>query len=226
MKQGSMKPFHEQNHYELLDIPPDASPLEIRRAYKNTLELYRDDSIVSYSFFSPEERKHIISCLEEAYLTLINPESRGEYDSRLIEIGILEEGKQHSYKTKDPISIYDFRKTHPDMLGPLKRPEDMRHRVSQNLLIQGILVQNTLTGADLKKIRTELEVTLEKIAEGTNVRINMLRAIEEDKFDLFPPMVYLRGFLKSYARFLQVDESIIVNGYIKQIGEGKTSHQE
>ena len=94
-----MKPFHEQNHYELLDLPPDASPLEIRRAYKNTLELYRDDSIVSYSFFSPEERKHIISCLEEAYLTLINPESRGQYDSRLIEIGILEEGKQHSYNT-------------------------------------------------------------------------------------------------------------------------------
>jgi hypothetical protein len=46
-----MKPFREQNYYELLEILPDASPLEIRRAYKRVFELYQDESIVSYSFF-------------------------------------------------------------------------------------------------------------------------------------------------------------------------------
>jgi hypothetical protein len=215
--QVSMNPIRKKNHYELLELSPGASPLEIRRAYKNAFELYKDESIASYAFFSPEERKVIMSRLEEAYLTLINPESRAEYDSTLIESGALEEGTHYSHKAKEPISIYDIRKTHSDMIGPRKRPEDLKHLLSQNPLIQEIMSQDTLTGADLYTLRKELGISLEKIAEETNIRITMLRAIEEDDFDSFPPMVYLKGFLKSYARYLQVDEHIIINGYIKRI---------
>lgn len=214
-----MNPFRNQNHYELLEISPDASPLEIRRAYKNAFELYKDESIVSYSFFSPEERKEIISRLEEAYLTLINPESRAEYDSKLIERGIVKEEIHYCHKVKAPISIYDIRKTHSDAIKPRKRPEDLKYLVLQNPLIQEIMSQDTLTGADLSKIRKELGVSLEKIAEETNIRLTLLRAVEEDDFDSFPPMVYLKGFIKSYARYLQLDEHIIVNGYIKRIGK-------
>ncbi len=106
------------------------------------------------------------------------------------------------------------------MLEPNSRPEDLKYRISQNPMIQEILTQDILTGEDLRKIRTALEVTLEKIAEVTNVRIGILKAIEEEKFELFLPIVYLKGFLKSYARCLQVDESIIINGYIKRFGTG------
>jgi curved DNA-binding protein CbpA len=215
----SMNPFRKQNHYELLEISPGASPLEIRRAYKNAFELYKDESIVSYSFFTPEERKEIISCLEDAYLTLINPESRAEYDRTLIESGAVEAEAPYYHKTKDPISIYDIRKTHADMIGPRKRPENLKYVVSHNQLIQEIMSQDTLTGADLYKIRKELGISLDKIAEETNIRISILRAIEEDDFDSFPPMVYLKGFLKSYARHLQVDEHVIIHGYIKRVGK-------
>lgn len=221
-KHVSMNPFRKQNHYELLEISSGASPLEIRRAYKNAFELYNDESIVSYSFFTPEERKEIISRLEEAYLTLINPESRAEYDRTLIESGALEAGKPHFHGAKDPISIYDIKKTHSDMIGPRKRSEDLKYAVSHNQVIQEIISQDTLTGADLCIIRKELGISLEKIAEGTNIRISMLRAIEEDDFNSLPPMVYLKGFLKSYARYLQVDENIIVNSYIKRIGEQRS----
>jgi len=212
-----MKPYQKQNHYELLELSPDASPLEIRRAYKNAFELYKDESFASYSFFPPEERKEILSRLEEAYLILINPVSRAEYDSKMIETGILEEGTQYCHKAKDPISIYDIRETHSDLLAPRRQPEHLKQIVSQNPLIQEIMAQDTLTGADLTTIRTELGVSLEKIAEVTNVRIAVLHAIEEDALELFPPMVYLKGFLRSYARYLQVDENIIINGYIKRI---------
>jgi len=215
-----MKPVREQNHYELLELSPDASSLEVTRAYKKAFELYNDGSMASYSFFSMEERKEIISRLEEAYLTLINPETRSVHDRKLIERGVIEKGRQYRNKAKEPISIYDFKKDHSVMRGPNSRPEDLKNRISQNPLIQEILAQDALTGEDLRKIRTALEVTLEKIAEVTNVRIGMLKAIEEDTFDLFLPTVYLKGFLKSYARCLQVDENIIVNGYIKRFGIG------
>jgi DnaJ-class molecular chaperone len=216
-----MKPYREQNYYELLEILPDASPLEIRRAYKRIFELYEDESIVSYSFFSKEERQEILSLLEKAYLALIDLESRAQYDRRLIELGLMDKGMQYSNKMKEPIPIYDFKKIHFDMFEPARRLEELKERVSQNQLIQKILAQDILTGADLHKIRTELEIPLEEIADNTKVQIGMLRAIEEDKLELFPPVVYLKGFLKSYARYLQIDENVIVNGFIKHVGEGK-----
>jgi len=216
-----MKPYREQNYYELLEILPDASPLEIRRAYKRVFELYQDESIVSYSFFSKEERQEILSLLEKAYLALIDLESRAQYDRRLIELGLLDKGGQYSNKMKEPVPIYDFKKIHFDIFEPARRLEELKERVSQNQLIQKILAQDILTGADLHKIRTELEIPLEEIADNTKVQIGMLRAIEEDNLELFPPAVYLKGFLKSYARYLQIDENVVVNGFIKHVGEGK-----
>ena len=88
-----MKPFEEQNYYEVLEISPDAVPLEIRRAYKKSFALYQDDSIASYSFFSEEERQGILARIEQAYLTLINPEARTAYDQSLIASGLLDGSK-------------------------------------------------------------------------------------------------------------------------------------
>ena len=221
IKQGRMKPYREQNYYELLEILPNALPLEIRRAYKRVFDLYQDESIASYSFFSEEERKEILSLLEKAYLALINPESRALYDRRLIELGLLDQGKQYSNKMKEPIPMYDFKKIHFYKYEPARRLEELKERGSQNPLIQKILAQDILTGADLCKVRTELEIPLEEIADNTKVQIGMLRAIEEDNMELFPPEVYLKGFLKSYARYLQIDETVVVNAFIKHIGEGK-----
>jgi hypothetical protein len=159
--------------------------------------------------------------LEKAYLALIDLESRAQYDSRLIELGLMDKGGQYSNKMKEPISIYDFKKVHFDVFEPARRLEELKERVSQNPLIQEILAQDMLTGADLHKIRTELDIPLEEIADSTKVQIGMLRAIEEDNMELFPPAVYLKGFLKSYARYLQIDENAVVNGFIKRMGEVK-----
>jgi DnaJ-class molecular chaperone len=216
-----MKPYRERNYYELLEILPDASPLEIRRAYKRVFDLYQDESIVSYSFFSKEERQVLLSLLEKAYLSLIDLESRAQYDRRLIELGVLDKGRQYSDKMKEPIPIYDFKKVHFTVSEPARRLEELTERVSHNQLIQEILAQDTLTGADLHTIRTELEIPLEEIADNTKVQIGVLRAIEGDNLELLPPVVYLKGFLKSYARYLQIDENIVVNGFIKHLSEGK-----
>ena len=216
-----MKPYREQNYYELLEILPNASPLEIRRAYKRIFELYQDESIVSHSFFSKEERHEILSHLEKAYLALIDLESRAQYDRRLIELGLLDKEGRYCNKMKEPVPIYDFKKTHFDIFAPARRVEELKKRVSQNPLIKEALAQDTLTGADLRRIRTELEIALEDIADNTKVQIGMLRAIEEDNLELLPPAVYLKGFLKSYARYLQIDENTVVNGFIKHVTDGK-----
>jgi len=213
-----MKPFEEQNYYEVLEVSPNALPLEIRRAYKKSFALYQDDSIASYSFFSGEERQEILSRIEQAYLTLINPEARTVYDRGLISSGLLEEEQTFRDTTKEPISIYDFQKTRMESAATARRFDRLKSRAEQSTVIRDLLAQDTLAGSDLQKLRMTLEVPLEVIAEQTNIRIDILRAIEAENLELFPPLVYLKGFLKSYIRCLELDERVIMDAYLKKIG--------
>jgi DnaJ-class molecular chaperone len=212
-----MKPFNELNYYEVLEISPDAWPLEIRRAYKESFTLYQDDAIASYSFFSEKERQEILSRIEKAYLTLINPETRTAYDQSLIASGLLDEEKTLQDKTKKPIAIYDYQKTRQDSTAVARRSVELKLRVEQSSVIRYLLAQDTITGSDLQKLRVALEVPLEEIAVKTNIQIDILRAIEAENVDIFPPLVYLKGFLKSYIRYLELDEHVL-DAYLKKIG--------
>lgn len=60
------------------------------------------------------------------------------------------------------------------------------------------------TGSRLKKLRLEKGLTLEDVQKKTKIHLNILRAIEEDSLINFNP-VYIKGFLKIYCRFLNVD---------------------
>jgi len=61
------KKFAKLNYYEMLDLKPEATFFEIRHAYNAALQIYKDDSLTSYSFFSPEERKEIPILWPEEY---------------------------------------------------------------------------------------------------------------------------------------------------------------
>ena len=76
-----MKNFEELDYYEILDIPVDASPFEIRRAYKNALEVYGQSSLLTYSLFSKQERMNVLSRIKQAHDTLIDRTKRTEYDA-------------------------------------------------------------------------------------------------------------------------------------------------
>jgi len=59
-------------------------------------------------------------------------------------------------------------------------------------------------GAKLKKIRLEKGLSLEDVHKKVKIHLNLLKAIEEGSpVDLSP--VYLKGFIKIYAKFLGVD---------------------
>ena len=78
-----MKKFDELNYYELLEIPSDASLLEIKRAYKNALETYSEDSLTTYSLFANNEREKILKKIKNAYGILIDDKTRKSYDVML-----------------------------------------------------------------------------------------------------------------------------------------------
>lgn len=68
-------------------------------------------------------------------------------------------------------------------------------------------------GGELRKAREEMGASLEDVEKETKIRSKYIAAIEEDKFDVLPGKVYVRGFLRNYARFLGVDGEALVDQY-------------
>jgi hypothetical protein len=71
-----------------------------------------------------------------------------------------------------------------------------------------------------KYLKTERELSglsTEQAAESTKIREHFLKAIEEDRYELLPQGLYLRGFLTAYARYLGLDPNDVVLRYKKYL---------
>lgn len=58
-------------------------------------------------------------------------------------------------------------------------------------------------GSALKAAREKKGLALDAVARQTRISKRYLEALESDRFEEFPALVYLRGFLKSYCEFLE-----------------------
>ena len=210
-----MKKLSDLTYYELLEVEFDASPFEICHSYKEIYQLYREDALATYSFFSPEERKDVLSRLEKAYYTLIDETKRSRYDLSLIERGVMEEGMQYQRDRNKVSFISNYRYGGSNLV--LRIRDRLKPIVSSNPVIQEILSQEILSGKDLKRIRDELGVSLEEIAEMVKIRVVYLRAIEEDQSERTPSKIFLRSFLRAYAQCIGLDADIVANRYLKGI---------
>ncbi len=213
-----MKRLAEQNFYERLGVGFDASSFEINSAYKVNNQLYHEDSPVTYSLFSREEREEILTGLDEAYSTLIDEEKRFRYDQFLMECGIL----------KEKITLRDDRKRFRLITSVFKNSprntvltmrDELKAMAPSNTVIQEILTHEALCGKDLKRIREELGVSLEIIAEMTKIRVIFLRAIEDDEFEKAPSRMFLKSFLKAYAQSLGLDADFVATRYLKRMND-------
>jgi len=68
-------------------------------------------------------------------------------------------------------------------------------------------------GQRLKKARLRKKYTLEHVEKKTKIRNKYLVAIENDSFSRLPNQVYAKGFIKTYAKFLDLNADDIVEQY-------------
>ena len=70
-------------------------------------------------------------------------------------------------------------------------------------------------GLFLQQSRQALRLSLQDVAARTKVRSSLLQSIEEQCFDFLPAPVYLRGFLKEFARLVKVpDANALVDAFM------------
>ena len=72
-------------------------------------------------------------------------------------------------------------------------------------------------GKFLKKERETRNIPLDEISNFTKIKEHHLRAIEEDKYELLPHTLYVKGYLKGYAKYLSLNPNDIILQYEKYI---------
>jgi flagellar biosynthesis protein FlhG len=198
-----MKGIKDQTYYEILEIGPMASPKEIQIAYEHAKQTFHADSVAVYSLFSEEEVKGIEEAVEEAYRVLTDEALRRDYDQSHLQMLPTAEG-QPTENSSEGGGISMEEKPPLSFTGLPINGEAQPYR-----------------GRTLKQIREGMGIELQTISKKTKINLKTLEWIEEEAFEKLPALVYLKGFLKSYAQSLGLDPPKVVEEYIRSKEESK-----
>ncbi len=73
-------------------------------------------------------------------------------------------------------------------------------------------------GNTLREARLRQRLDILQCEAETKIRAKYLRAMEEEQFDLMPSPTYVRGFLRTYADFLDLDGQLVLDEYESRFG--------
>jgi curved DNA-binding protein CbpA len=237
-KLGARRRFEERTYYEMLEVSPRAPRREVDAAYARTNELYRSDSLPLYTLLEGQACEEVRRAIDAAYRTLADERARAEYDRHLVSSGRLapedvrpdapEEsppapsegapGAAHqafggqvipmeahvtrSAPTPTLASGQEAPADAPDLAG--NKPEQEKPQ--------------RFDGPGLKAIREAQGCDLESIARVTKIPISRLLALESNRYSHLPVRVYLKGFVKEYARSLGLDPEKVAEEYLRRSG--------
>jgi cytoskeletal protein RodZ len=73
-------------------------------------------------------------------------------------------------------------------------------------------------GNTLREARTRQGLDLRECEDATKIRGKYLLALEEENFEALPSPAYVRGFLRTYAEFLDLDGRLVLDEYDHRFG--------
>lgn len=77
-------------------------------------------------------------------------------------------------------------------------------------------VESLTLGEKLKKLRGDFRMSLSEVSKATRIQVKYLEYLEGGQYEQLPADVYVRGFLRSYARYLNIDEQAFIKLYERE----------
>lgn len=77
-------------------------------------------------------------------------------------------------------------------------------------------IQSLTLGEKMKKVRDEKRIGLPEIAKNTKIQLEYLEYLENGNYNKLPADVYVRGFLKSFADYLGINEGYLIKLFNKE----------
>jgi len=215
-----VKLISEQDHYEILEIPRDATPEEIERSFRMAQSTYAEDSLAGYSVLDATDAQALRERIAIAHRVLSDPESRRAYDASLAGAGSAaspDAAVQAALELPEPSEL----PASPER-GALPPPEPSAHTALDD---QDPFEEedDEFDGPRLRRSRLHRGLELEDISRVTKINPTYLQFIEEGRFDDLPAPVYVRGFVVAYADCVGLDSKRVASSYMKKF-EAATGH--
>ena len=71
-------------------------------------------------------------------------------------------------------------------------------------------------GTTLRETRMRAKLDINQVETATKIRAKYLRALENEEWDLLPGSTYVKSFLRTYAEYLGLDVTLILEEYKRQ----------
>ncbi len=208
--------IEEQTLYEVLELDPGASDEEIRRAHRRQREIYAPDSMAVMGLYTPEALAHVQARVEAAYDTLLDVGRRHAYDAALFPTGV------PARRGPPPAVSAPSAPAGGAGSGPVTPASGVAASEQAPDLPEPIVGPDTeITGPLLRRLRESRGVALADISARSKVGASHLRAIEDERWDVMPAEVYLRGFLVEFARYLRLDPTHVAHSYLLRYRRGR-----
>ncbi|MCG9693262.1 cytoskeleton protein RodZ [Vibrio sp. Isolate22] len=80
-------------------------------------------------------------------------------------------------------------------------------------------------GTLLKNQREALGLTQKQISDRLKLRISLIQQIEENQFESDQVATFMRGYIRSYAKYVNLDEKVVLNA-LRNSGDAQHEDQE
>ena len=224
-----------RNYYDVLGIERTATLPQVERAYRFCLEMYGDNALATYSLLQPGEQQEAREHVREAYEVLRDPARRRAYDLSLAQPVFRREIPPPSPAPlaavpPPPVAF-------PALEPPVSPPANVNVHVPVPVPVPDplpappavppppppptgsgpVALGEPVSGAALRRFREGKGVSLDEIAQKSKISVRFLRYIEDERFDMLPAAVYLRGFLHEYARGVGLEPKGTAEGYLQRV---------
>ena len=81
-------------------------------------------------------------------------------------------------------------------------------------------------GEKLRQAREARDITISEVAEQTRISPLYIESIENDDYRILPGGIFNKGFVKSFAKYVGVDEQEALQDYSRIISEQQGSQTE
>lgn len=74
-------------------------------------------------------------------------------------------------------------------------------------------------GGQLRKAREAASLSVDDIASDLRIHVNYIEALEKNNFEILNGPTYVKGYIRNYARLLEIDADPLIEAYQSSAGE-------
>ncbi|MHB1325053.1 MAG: helix-turn-helix domain-containing protein [Thermoleophilia bacterium] len=79
-------------------------------------------------------------------------------------------------------------------------------------------------GTAFRDARVRRDISLQQAEDDTKIRVKYIQAMENEDFDVLPAGTYVKGFMRTYAEYLDLDAQLLIDEFNDRFGNGE--HRE